>query len=269
MDEQRREGSGALWGPLFGARAETWADTWEGAQGWGSRLYDHVLRAANIGPGTIVLDCGCGAGRFVHLATEHGAEVAGIDAAANLVEIAARRAPRADLRVGDFESLPWPDDSFDVVTGFSTFQFADDHVRALGEARRVSRGPVWVVIPTQLAGSALPQVFTPVTALLPPDLLPTLKRSGMFALSAPGRLHEVLAAAGLTPRRDTTIEATVEFPDAPAAVAAVLSAGATTLALRHTDEATVEKTVRDAISPFISDLGRVSLPGWFRAIEIG
>jgi SAM-dependent methyltransferase len=267
MDQPSREGSATLWGPLFGARAETWADTWEGAQGWGTRPYDHVLRAANIGPGTTVLDCGCGAGRFVHLATERGAQVAGIDAAADLVDIAARRAPQADLRVGDFEALPWPDGSFDVVTGFSTFQFADDHVRALGEARRASRGPVWVVIPTRLAESALPQVFAPMTALFPPEVLPTLKRSGMFALSAPGKLDEALAAARLTPRRDTTIDVTLVFPDASAAVAAFLSAGATILALRYTDRATVEETVRDAIDPFISDRGKVTLPGWFRVVE--
>ena len=34
-------------------------------------------------------------------------------------------------------SLPWPDGSFDVVTGFNAFQFADDRARALAEARRV------------------------------------------------------------------------------------------------------------------------------------
>jgi SAM-dependent methyltransferase len=267
MDQHRRGGSGTLWGPLFGARAETWADTWEGAQGWGARPYEHVLRAANIGPGTTVLDCGCGAGRFVHLATQRGAEVAGIDAAADLVDIALRRAPQAELRVGDFEALPWPDGSFDVVTGFSTFQFADDHVRALGEARRVSRGSVWVVIPTRLAESALPQVFAPMTGLFPPELVPTLKRSGMFALSAPGTLDEALAAAGLTPRRDNTIEATISFPDVPTTVAAFLSAGATSLALRHADLAIVETTIRHAIGPFISDHGGVTLPGWFRAVE--
>jgi SAM-dependent methyltransferase len=269
MDQDHdRGGSGTLWGPLFGARAETWADTWEGAQGWGAPLYDHVLRAANIGPGTTVLDCGCGAGRFAHLATQRGAKVAGIDAAANLVDIATQRAPQAELRVGDFEALPWPDDSFDVVTSFSTVQFADDHVRALSEARRVSRGSVWVVIPTRLAESALPQVFTPMMALFPPELLPTLKRSGMFALSAPGKLDEALAAAGLTPRRDDTIEATASFPDAPTALAACLSAGATSLALQHADRTTVEKTLRDAIDPFIRDGGNVTLPGWYRAVEV-
>jgi SAM-dependent methyltransferase len=267
MQQQNRQGSGTRWGPLFGARAATWADTWEGSQGWGTPLYQHVLHAANVGAGTTVLDCGCGAGRFVQLAAARGADVAGIDAAAELIEIAAGRCPRADLRVGDFEALPWPDGSFDLVTGFSTFQFAEDHARALGEARRVSRGAVWVVIPTRLAESAIPQVFAPLMALLPAQLLPTLKRSGMFALSAPGTLDEVLAAVGLRPRRDNTLDATVVFPDVPAAVAAFLSAGATTLALRHSDPPAVEKAVHDALGPFVGDRGQVTLPGWFRVVE--
>jgi SAM-dependent methyltransferase len=267
MQPQHRQGSGALWGPLFGARAAAWAATWEGPGGWGNPVYQHVLEAAAVGPGTALLDCGCGAGRFVNLAGERGATVAGIDASAELVEIATSRSPRADLRVGDFEALPWPDGSFDVVTGFSTFQFADDHARALGEARRVSRGPVWVVVPTRLAESGIPQVFAPLMALMPPHLLPTLKRSGMFALSAPGRLDEVLTAVGSKPRRDDTLDATITFPDAPTAVAAFLSAGATTLALRHGDPSAVGKAVRDALDPFVGNLGQVTLPGWFRVVE--
>jgi len=260
-------GSGARWGPLFGARAEVWADTWEGAEGWGTRVYEHVLQSADVGPGTTVLDCGCGAGRFVRLAAERGADVAGIDAAAELVEIAAQRSPQADLRVGDFEALPWPDGSFDVVTGFSTFQFADDHGRALAEARRVSRGGLWVVIPTRLADSGIPQVFAPLMALFPPQTLPTLKESGMFALSAPGKLEEVLATARMSARSDATIEATAGFPDAQAAVRAFLSAGTTALATRHSGQAAVEKALHHALGPFLDDLGRVLLPGWFRVVE--
>ncbi|MGH8825422.1 MAG: class I SAM-dependent methyltransferase [Jiangellaceae bacterium] len=201
---QDGKGSGTRWGPLFGAGAATWAETWEGPQGWGTPVYAHVLDRARIGPATTVLDCGCGAGRFVGMAVERGAAVAGIDVSRELIEIAARRSPAADLRVGDFEALPWPDGSFEVVTGFSTFQFADDHVAALSEARRVSRGQVWVIVPTRLADSGIPQVFATMTTLLPSDALASLKRSGMYALSAPGALEEVLAAApgGPSNRRD-------------------------------------------------------------------
>ena len=148
-------------------------------------MYAHVLDRAGVRAGTSVLDCGCGAGRFVGLAAKRGATVAGIDASGDLVEIAVERCPQADLQIGDLEELPWPDDSFDVVTGFSSFQFADDHVRAVAEARRVSRGRIWVVIPTRLAESGIPRVFAALMALFAPQVLPSLQSSGMYA--CPGR----------------------------------------------------------------------------------
>ena len=267
--EHRGQGSGARWGPLFGARAATWADTWEGPRGWGTTVYAYVLDRARMGPGTTVLDCGCGAGRFVRLAADRGAAVAGIDASSELVEIAAKRCPQADLRVGDVEELPWPDDSFDVATGFSSFQFADDHTRSLAEARRVSRGQVWVAVPTRLADSGIPQVFAELMTLLPPEALSSLKRSGMYALSAPGRLEEALVVTRLTPISDETIEATVVFPDADATVRAFLSAGATELAIRHSGQPTVRDAVHNALAPFTEEGGPVRLPGWFRVVQAG
>jgi SAM-dependent methyltransferase len=265
--EQETSGSGTRWGPLFGARAGVWADTWEGSQGWGTPVYEHVLQRAKIEAGTTVLDCGCGAGRFVRLAADHGADVAGIDAASELVEIAKRRTPKADLRVGDIEALPWPDGSFDVVVGFSTFQFADDHPRALREARRVSRGQIWVVIPTRLADSGIPQVFAALIELFPPDVPSILKHSGMYALSASAKLEEALTAAGISTCSDDTVEATVVFPDIDAAVRAFLSAGATALAIQHSGQTAVERALTRGLGPLVGDLGQVMLPGWYRIVE--
>jgi ubiquinone/menaquinone biosynthesis C-methylase UbiE len=232
-------------------------------------VYEHVLDRARIGPGTTVLDCGCGAGRFVGLAAQREATVAGIDASAELAEIAATRTPDADIRVGDIEALPWPDRTFDVVTGFSTFQFADDHAAALAEARRVSRDQVWVAIPTRLADSGIPTLFAALATQLPPESLPSLKRSGMYALSAPGSLEETVAKAGMSLRSDQTIEATSVFTDTGATVAAFLSAGATALAVRHSGQPAVERALNAALTPFTGDRGHVTLPGWFRVVQIG
>jgi SAM-dependent methyltransferase len=261
------EGSGTWWGPLFGAHAATWAETWEGPEGWGTPVYTHVLDQAQVGPRTTLLDCGCGAGRFLRLAAQRGASAAGIDASRELVEIAARQNPEADLRVGDLKALPWPDDAFDIVTGFSSFQFAEDHAAALAEARRVSQGDVWVVIPTQLDNSAIPQVFATLMPVLPSEARPILKRSGMYALSAPGALDEVLATAGMIRRSDETIGATTVFADAAAAVEAFLSAGATELAVQHSGQSAVQLLLYDALTPFIGEGDQVSLPGWFRVVQ--
>jgi 2-polyprenyl-3-methyl-5-hydroxy-6-metoxy-1,4-benzoquinol methylase len=55
-----------------------WVETWEGRLVGGTPVYAHVLDRAEIGAGTRVLDCGCGAGRFARMA-DRGAGVAGID----------------------------------------------------------------------------------------------------------------------------------------------------------------------------------------------
>jgi ubiquinone/menaquinone biosynthesis C-methylase UbiE len=41
--------------------------------------------------------------------------------------------------MGDLEDLPFADASFDVITGFNSYQFAANPANALREARRVAR----------------------------------------------------------------------------------------------------------------------------------
>lgn len=123
-------------GSLWGARARDWAEVQEGQFAAG---YDDVLARAGVGPGTRLLDAGCGAGMAAMRAAALGAKVSGIDAAPLLLDIARERVPGGDFREGELEDLPFPDHAFDVVTGFNAFQFADNPVRALAQARRVTK----------------------------------------------------------------------------------------------------------------------------------
>lgn len=261
-----QQGSAGRWGPLFDARAEDWAQTWEGPHGWGQPVYTHVLKSAQVGPGSRLLDCGCGAGRFARLAADRGASVAGLDAATRLIEIARRRVPGGDFRVGDLESLPWPDGEFDLVTGLSAFQFAEDKVRALTEALRVSRGPVAVAVPARLAESGIAAVFAPLAGLFPAGSLDGMRASGMFTLSQPGQLEEVLNTAGLHVRRDDEINSPTEFPDTDTAVRAFRAAGPIAVAVRHSGDSAVATAVRAALLPFTGADGRIILPAWYRVI---
>jgi hypothetical protein len=93
-----------------------------------------------------------------------------------------------------------------------------------------------------------------------------MKQSGMFALSEPGRLEEVLAAADLAVHDDGEIESLVVFDDAAAAVRAFVGAGPTALAIGHSGESTVAQAVRAALGPFTGTDGRVTLPTWYRVV---
>lgn len=104
------------------------------------------MRRVDLKPGELVLDIGCGVGAFLRLVAERRAKPVGLDASASLIALARTRLPEADLRVGEMEALPYEDDTFDLVTGFNSFFFANDIVTALREAGRVAKAGAAVVI---------------------------------------------------------------------------------------------------------------------------
>ena len=128
------KGSASRWGPLWGARPADWALS-EDLQ---RPTYEAALERTGLEPGWRVLDVGCGAGAFLRLAADGGAEPSGLDASEALIAFAQTRLPQAYLRVGEMEELPWDDDGFDLVTGFNSFFFANDMVAALYVRRGAS-----------------------------------------------------------------------------------------------------------------------------------
>jgi SAM-dependent methyltransferase len=177
-----------------------------------------------------VLDIGCGAGAFLRLVAARGGLPHGLDASQPLIELARTRLPDADLRVGEMEGLPWEGDSFDLVTGFNSFFFADDMVAALREAGRVARPGAPVVI--QVWGAhercdleAMKQVARPFLPPRPPDA------PSDPDLSQPGALRALAARAGLTPECEFDTTWAFEYRDADTLGRALVAvAGLATLA---------------------------------------
>jgi ubiquinone/menaquinone biosynthesis C-methylase UbiE len=124
-----------------GQRAAEWGAVQEPT--W-RPVYAALFVRAGIGAGTRLLDIGCGAGGALIVAREAGAEVAGLDASAAMVDEASQQLPGARIEVGEMEELPFADASFDAVTAFNALQFAADPINVLSEARRVL-GPGGVV----------------------------------------------------------------------------------------------------------------------------
>ena len=151
------DGSATRWGPLFG-RSRVGGDV-GGPGRLGHPGHEHVLDRTETGKGTRVLDCGCGAGRFLHMAADRGASVAGIDASSQLIAIAAERVPEGEFRTGH-RGAAVGGRLVRRGDGIQRLQFADDKVRALREARRVSRGSVAVVIPSRVPESGITSVFS-------------------------------------------------------------------------------------------------------------
>ena len=129
---------------------------------WGVGSYEHTARdlepvsraaveAASVGPGRRVLDVACGTGNAALAAAARGAEVAGLDGAPRLLEVARTRAQeagvRADWRLGDVQALPWDDGSFDAALSVFGVIFAEEGRAAAAELVRVVE-PGGVVVVT-------------------------------------------------------------------------------------------------------------------------
>ena len=87
-------------------------------------MYRVVLDQLHLSEDLMLLDAGCGSGIFASMAIETGAQVIGIDAAPGLLEVARKRNPQNNFMEEDLEAMPFAANSFDVVTGFNSFQYA-------------------------------------------------------------------------------------------------------------------------------------------------
>jgi SAM-dependent methyltransferase len=237
-------GSATVQGRLWGARARDFT-TLEPRM---IALYEAGLGSVEIRTGTRLLDVGCGPGLALKLAAGRGAIVTGIDAAGPFIEIARERLPDADLTVGEMESLPYGDDSFDAVTGFMAFQFAADPARALREAGRVGRAGAPVLIatwgrPEQCDAAGYVRA---IGGLLPP---PPPGAPGPFALSETGALEEFAARGGLTPGERREVLCVWAFPDEESLLLALKSTGFAVKAAESAGEEAVTEAVLEAVVP--------------------
>jgi SAM-dependent methyltransferase len=214
------------WGP--GAR--DWSDYNEPMC---TPFYEAVLDATGVGPGTRLLDLGCGGGFALLLAARRGAVVSGLDATPELLEVARERVPAADLRVGDLdEPLPHDQGAFDVVTAFNSAQYAADPVGVFKEMRRVTRpgGLLGVVVwgPPEQCESGI--LFAELAPLLPPA---PPQAPGAVAWSEDGSLEELAVGAGLDVVEVSDVSNPLVYPDLATAVRTQLSSGPARRAIEH------------------------------------
>jgi SAM-dependent methyltransferase len=251
----------AQWGRLWGARPRDWAASEEQQLS----TYDEAIRRVGLAQGQRVLEVGCGTGVFLRRAADLGAEVVGVDASEALLDLARERVPEADLRLADMESLPFEDDSCDLVAGFNSFFFAVDMVAALREAGRVAKPGAPVVI--QVWGrhercdlEAMKAVIRPFLPPRPPDAPPEPD------LSAPGVLEDIARAAGLTPDDTFAISWAYEFADDEELGRAMVAPAGIAGLVGPAHEQDVRRQMVDALAPFRTDDGGYRLENEFHFV---
>ncbi len=106
---------------------------------------DELVESLGVGPGMKVLDLGCGDGTTALPSAQRGADVTGVDIAANLVAAGRARAAAAGLanlefQEGDASNLEGLDDeSFDLVVSIFGAMFAPRPLDVAREMVRVTR----------------------------------------------------------------------------------------------------------------------------------
>ncbi|WP_336208952.1 class I SAM-dependent methyltransferase [Nonomuraea sp. LPB2021202275-12-8] len=94
---------------------------------------------AATGLGPHLLDVGCGSGVVTARALALGARVTAVDADPAMVELTARRHPRARVRAAALPELPFADGTFHAVAGNFVINHVPEPLAALRELRRVVR----------------------------------------------------------------------------------------------------------------------------------
>jgi SAM-dependent methyltransferase len=228
-------------------------------------LYRAIATRFEIGKGKRLFDAGCGAGGFLVLAKERGADVDGLDATPELLDVARRRLPGVTLRQGEIESLPYDDASFDLVTGFNSFQYAANPVNALTEAKRVMRPGAFAVVatwgkPEQCEAAGHLAALKP---LLPP---PPPNAGGPFALSDESALRDLVTKAGLSATDVADVACPWVYANEEIALRGLMSAGPVVLAIKTSGEEKVRAAILESIAPYRTTSGGYRLENTFRYV---
>lgn len=254
-------GSAEIQGELWGKEARNWAEFQEPLH---RPLWEAMIEAAGVGPGTRMLDAGCGGGGASLLAEVRGALVTGVDAADTMIKVARERIPNGDFRVGDLQELPFDDDTFDAVLAASSLQYTEDRVATLREFGRVCRPGGRIVValwstPDEVEYKA---VFKAVRDSLPEP--PPGK--GPFELSEPGVLEDLIHEAGMTVADTGKAACPFEYESFDHFWRANTSAGPLQAALKAISEDTLKSEVRGSVKVFEKPDGNIRIMNKFRYV---
>jgi ubiquinone/menaquinone biosynthesis C-methylase UbiE len=141
-----------------------------------SQWLELVARDAHPVAGNVIVDVGCGTGRFSEpLANRFEARVIGVDPSRKMLEVARRnlRTDQVEFRHASADALPVADEAADIVFMSMVFHHLDDPGGAARECRRVLRKNGRVCVRTTVREADFPhRHFFPAIHPLIEELLP-------------------------------------------------------------------------------------------------
>jgi ubiquinone/menaquinone biosynthesis C-methylase UbiE len=255
-------GSQAAQAQLWGRQPKDWSSIQEPTAKAG---YDHALAALNLTGQETLLDIGCGTGYFLSLAAPKVRFITGFDATVEFAEEGRRRLPAYPFLVGEMEDLPLPDEAYDIVTGFNSFQYASTISNALAEAHRVLKpgGRIVAMIWGNKEDCQAAISLGAIGSLLPP---PPPGTPGPFALSEQQLLEKSLEKAGFTILQSTDVDSIWDYPDVATLLRGFLSSGPATKAIAAVGYDKVAGAVTATLAPFTRPDGHIVYNNKFRVV---
>ena len=133
---------------------------------------EDFIKRLDLKPGMTVLDVACGTGNLAIPAARLGANVTGVDIAANSVEQARQNAKAEGLNAkfdeGDAEALPYDDASFDAVVTMFGAMFAPRPELVASELKRVCRPGGVIAMANWTPSGFIGQMFKITSSHVPP-----------------------------------------------------------------------------------------------------
>lgn len=255
-------GSQLMQSNLWGKRAEDWANFQETTH---HAIYKYVLDFLKLKSTDKLLDVGCGSGLFCKLASAEGIAVTGFDGTDALIEQAKKRVPTIDFFIGEMEELPFADKTFDVITGFNSFQYAANVKNALMEAKRALKddGKLVVNIWGNKEDCEGATYLKAVGSLLPP---PPPGAGGPFALTENKLLENILGEVGFKIIINNDIEGMWNYENKEIALKGLMSSGPVAKAIENSGYGKTFETVSNAMQPYIQTNGHVVYKNKFRVV---
>lgn len=175
-----------------------------------------VAEAAKLSPGHKVLDVACGTGVLAREAlgqVRPGGGVVGLDCNAGMLEVAKRSSAEVEWKLGQAESLPFPEGHFDAVVSQFGLMFFEDRAAALREMWRVLRPggrlavAVWAAVEDTPGYAAMVALLERLFGERAANAL-----RAPYILGDPETLQGLFEAAGILGVRTTTRDGTARFP---------------------------------------------------------
>jgi SAM-dependent methyltransferase len=221
-----------------------------------ARFAGPLLDAACVGPGTRVLDAGCGHGDLCAAAAARGARTVGVDLAEGMVRAAQAAHPGLEFRVADAEDLPFPDASFDAALAAFLVNHLAHPERGAQELARVvaAGGRVAVAMwdrPERVEFLGLLDAAMEAAHVNPPLAFPPGPPAYRFADE--GELRGLLEGAGLEAVDLTTLEVRYAIDDVDELWEGVLTGSVRTAAQIRAMDDDQQARVRGALDELLED----------------